>query len=89
MNGDGKKVDHDAIDRVLDEGEAALDEVIEQHGEGCFVREMAEEVREEARGLRVQNARARSSSGPAMVASRAYRSGWDTLFGTKTKAGEA
>jgi len=29
------------------------------------------------------------SSGPAMVNNRAYRDGWDTIFGKKAKPGEA
>jgi hypothetical protein len=86
---DEKKANHDAVDVILDAGEELADTLISEHEEGCYLHDAAVGIKSEAQSLRVQNARARVGSGPAMVASAAYRSGWETLFGQKTKAGSA
>lgn len=81
------KKEHDAIDKLLDYGESLCDEVIQEHEEECGLHKIATGLKQECQGLRLENARSRS--GPAMVSSRAYRSGWETLFGSKVKKGDA
>jgi len=90
-----KKLMHDALSKLADAAEAEAD----AHGDhDCIVADIAAVVgivaREGAascgRVVKTKNGRTRFvESGPAQVATQAYRDNFETIFGKKTPVGQA
>jgi hypothetical protein len=78
----------DVVDKYLALAETAGDKLSREHDDPCPLAHAGKTLREVARELRVEMALA-AGSGPAQVATDAYRQGWDNIFGGKRSVGQA
>lgn len=79
-------MDKENLDKALEAYERIADAVSEDHDHDCPTGDIARTVGAACRGARELLA---AGSGPAQVATNAYRSGWDNVFGNRQPRGQA
>lgn len=70
------------------ESETGCSVTVVRHGPDCPVTKAFREVAEEMIGKAGEEANS-ENAGPAKYNSKAYRQGWDNIFGKKTEVGQA
>lgn len=69
--------------KLLEEAASAADKIADEHRPTCGTAQLMRAISNAARQA------AGASKGPAQVATPAYRTNWDTLFGKKQPVGQA
>ena len=95
-----EKEDHDRLYSAIKSCEAEARQLVSEHNESCCVGQTARLVAGAMHGLAHKiapergcgdglGAPRRENSGPAQVATPAYRENWESIFGKKISPGQA
>jgi hypothetical protein len=68
--------------KILEEVARRAEAEAEKHDEGCYMRDAFKAIGANARAMA-------AGDGPAQVATPAYRSNYETIFGGRVEAGQA